>query len=949
MTHPYNQPNKSHLTYYLLIFCLISILCGGNTLTVVAQPAIGTSTFGSNVGIIAASGASPRSATLDGYAFTIHSAVNCAISNASGNVNLISTPVTTGIWQYATIASSDGSEFQLDNFNFRVLTAPFVGLTITVTGYKDGALVSGASFTTAAISGTGTTILVNVSSDADFDNIDEFRLTPSGSTAQGTLAIEDITISAAVVPTPTIVTGGTLSAFAACTGTASAAQNFTTSGTNLTANLVVTAPSNLEVSTTAGSGYASSVSLVPSSGTVNTTTIYVRVASTAPAGALGSNNVTNTSTGATTQNVATSGTVTTSVTPSVALSPTLVLPGSQTFTASASNIGGGTVTYTFKKNTISQQSGASTTWNATGLVASDVIVCDISVAGGTCLTSSTATSNSVTISSNPSVVRGNMLVVASPNEVNAGNVAVMNFERTNTFSLEAWIQTSDADGGIIISKALTDATAQGYILELLASGAVSFRLNANAGTSNTIRIATSSTYNDGLWHHIVGTYDGTNAATGLKIFVDGIQAALNGGLTLNSLSTNIANTGDVRIGPGLTGNIEEARIWSTTRTQSQIRENMHLTLTGLETGLIAYYQFNEASGNAIDNINGNNGTLSGATRTTSTISVATGVSTRQTVSSTGTVAFGNLTVNFNSVTGSDEFVAYQLYDTPYNNLNSTNTTSNYWIVRQFGSASFSYDQMIFTIPSSNVVSTTDEATPANLKLYKRTTNSAGSWGTAIGTGTAASNTTKVITYSISPAQTSFSELIPGSDFSPLPVTLLHFNAIRISSEQVALTWQTTSETQNTGFEVEASTDSRTFEKIGFVAGTGTSKTLRTYQFTATSAQKTYYRLKQIDFDGTASYSLVRVVEESATNSSLTLFPTPTTNHLTISLLTKDSSSLVSVRIVTTQGVEVFQTQGSLSGINKLLNENLPIWKSGLYILHARTKTQVWAKPFMVIK
>jgi subtilisin-like proprotein convertase family protein len=135
--------------------------------------------------------------------------------------------------------------------------------------------------------------------------------------------------------TPTITTTGTLTSFTACSGNASAEQSFTVSGTDLTANLVVTAPADFEVSTTSGSGFGSSVSLVPSSGTVPVTTIYVRMAATATGTPSG--NITCTSTGATTQNIAVSGTVNTA--------PTITCPANITV-SNAANQCGNTVSYT---------------------------------------------------------------------------------------------------------------------------------------------------------------------------------------------------------------------------------------------------------------------------------------------------------------------------------------------------------------------------------------------------------------------------------------------------------------------------------------------------------------------------------------------------------------------------------------------------------------------------
>ncbi len=109
-------------------------------------------------------------------------------------------------------------------------------------------------------------------------------------------------------PSATSITvTGTLSAYTSCSGTSSASKSFTVSGAGLTSNIVITAPTGFEVSTSSGSGYGSSVSLSPSSGTISSTSIYVRLTSSATGNPSG--NVSISSTGATTQNLAVSGTV----------------------------------------------------------------------------------------------------------------------------------------------------------------------------------------------------------------------------------------------------------------------------------------------------------------------------------------------------------------------------------------------------------------------------------------------------------------------------------------------------------------------------------------------------------------------------------------------------------------------------------------------------------------
>lgn len=110
--------------------------------------------------------------------------------------------------------------------------------------------------------------------------------------------------------TPSIIISGTLSALTTTYGTASGTTNFTASGSSLTNDITINAPTGFEISTTAGSGYNTSLILAQSSGTVATTTIYVRLAAATVPGSY-SGNVALTSTGATTVNIATaSSTVT---------------------------------------------------------------------------------------------------------------------------------------------------------------------------------------------------------------------------------------------------------------------------------------------------------------------------------------------------------------------------------------------------------------------------------------------------------------------------------------------------------------------------------------------------------------------------------------------------------------------------------------------------------------
>ena len=106
------------------------------------------------------------------------------------------------------------------------------------------------------------------------------------------------------VSTPTITGAGTASAFTTTYGTASAAQSFAVSGSNLTANLVATAPAGFEVSSD-GSNYGSSATFVQSGGSASGT-LRVRLAATAAVSAsYNSQSIVLASTGATSVNVTT--------------------------------------------------------------------------------------------------------------------------------------------------------------------------------------------------------------------------------------------------------------------------------------------------------------------------------------------------------------------------------------------------------------------------------------------------------------------------------------------------------------------------------------------------------------------------------------------------------------------------------------------------------------------
>ncbi|MGV3602956.1 MAG: BspA family leucine-rich repeat surface protein [Dyadobacter fermentans] len=108
--------------------------------------------------------------------------------------------------------------------------------------------------------------------------------------------------------------------------------------------------------------------------------------------------------------------------------------------------------------------------------------------------------------------------------------------------------------------------------------------------------------------------------------------------------------------------------------------------------------------------------------------------------------------------------------------------------------------------------------------------------------------------------------------APLPVRLISLTGM-YHEKAVTLNWTTSEEENNAGFEIQKSADAVSFEKIGFVRGSSDTKTLSAYQFfDLRPFSTTYYRLKQLDHDGTFAYS--RIISVKNKTAPVKIYPNP---------------------------------------------------------------------------
>ena len=118
----------------------------------------------------------------------------------------------------------------------------------------------------------------------------------------------------------------------------------------------------------------------------------------------------------------------------------------------------------------------------------------------------------------------------------------------------------------------------------------------------------------------------------------------------------------------------------------------------------------------------------------------------------------------------------------------------------------------------------------------------------------------------------------------LPVSLSHFQA-RLQGRQAILEWATASEQNNSHFIVEHSLDGEHYKGIGKLVGVGTTVEPQHYTFThhAPRPGLNYYRLQQVDYDGTFSFSEIRPLEGPMPEQPFWLYPTEAADMLTLEL------------------------------------------------------------------
>ncbi|MGI2854485.1 Ig-like domain-containing protein [Shewanella algae] len=182
----------------------------------------------------------------------------------------------------------------------------------------------------------------------------------------------------------------------------------------------------------------------------------------------------------------------------------------------------------------------------------------------------------------------------------------------STFTLEMWANFSSTSGFINLMDITGSLDAGGFIIY---NNTMTVDLSGDFSSltqSNPITISTNVWYhfafvfNNGLWDfYLDGQATGIGVADmGGNNTVPDYQAA-----NVNNLVAGLQNHGSVN---NFTGKIDDIRLWSTARTQTEIQNNRQLELAGNETGLIGYWKLNETSGTVVNDSQTNGSILQGS-------------------------------------------------------------------------------------------------------------------------------------------------------------------------------------------------------------------------------------------------------------------------------------------------------------------------------------------------
>jgi hypothetical protein len=487
---------------------------------------------------------------------------------------------------------------------------------------------------------------------------------------------------------------------------------------------------------------------------------------------------------------------------------------------------------------------------------------------------------------------------------------------SGVFDLNATNKIFTIGNGATISRAAAGSFANAALLAF--GTTVNVIYTGSAATTSGVEIPTSSTVLNNLTINNIGgvtlssspTVNGTLALT---------AGTLAGGSNNVTVVGNVTGTGTFT-GTGkivMSGNTIASNISGATISNLELNDADGFALTGAPTitGVLTLTTGNTTL-NALDLTV--TGSISGGSSTSSIVTNSSG-KLIMLASSGGTLfPIGTSTTSYDPVTiGPASPVTFTVGVsaslTPAVNV-TANVVSRIWNLTATGAGNtnLSFTPAASTLTASNTPGIAVYGHYSSSWRENTASYSAGTWS---------------VTHPASAGFSPFGVGVRTAFAITLPIELTNFQA-KANQKSALLTWTTASEKDNALFNIEQSTNGTDFQTIGEVKGQGTTAASTHYSFehATPSVGVNYYRLKQVDINGEATYSAVRTVVFGKTG--LIVKPTLVQEAVNV-VVSDDVATTISIFNMSGQQVLTAKAQGE----QRIDVSTLPI---GLYMIRTAT-------------
>lgn len=338
------------------------------------------------------------------------------------------------------------------------------------------------------------------------------------------------------------------------------------------------------------------------------------------------------------------------------------------------------------------------------------------------------------------------------------------------------------------------------------------------------------------------------------------------------------------------GKMDEVRVWTRALGQCEIEANKSCEVPTTGTGLVANYNFNQGTaaeantGTALNDASGNSntGTLNGfaLVGTTSNWAAPGGVATG---TSCAACTAPEINTQGNSATILDGDNSPSTAD--HTDFNGVGTRT--FNIQNTGSVVLEVASVIISGTGASSFSvTTPPVSPVP---------AGGSTPFVVTYAPSAGVHLATLTINNADCEEAAYDFDIKAEGLVLPVELVSFTGKAIMDSYNLLEWATASETNNEGFFVERRTvDGSGWTEIGFIEGHGSTLEAQSYFFTdgVPLPGTNYYRLRQVDFDGSTQLSHIVTIERQGDAFSLVnVFPVPASKEVTLQVNSPDEMEL----------------------------------------------------------